>query len=491
MDSLTARYIARELDDLWRGRRVRACVFDAGRADVVLAVDGAAPVEIDLSSPDVRVRFAALREDEAASDRRSQLGGWSVRGVKAPLDDRRLIVELARPGRFKGSAERRAVLTVSAIPNARGAELRDAGGHRLATLGARIPPRADPRPLPDDSGLARAVRERDERALLEWRWMSGAVARWLLEAPERAAERYALILSDAPPRPAWCGASLLPFPMCDDAVEAGSLIEPARGAGPEAEKDGGSAHVAGSRTSRLERARARMEEELERAREAPALRAIADALAPLGDEPAPPEVTLADGSIAAVEARPGESARDTAERLYAAARSMERAMELLPARIAKLERDAKAAAAEPAPEREGSRRPGAERTPASLPYRRYRSSTGLEIRVGRGAAANDALTFRESSPNDVWLHARESAGAHVVLRWQKEGTPPARALEEAAVLAALHSKSRGAALVPVDWTRRKYVRRARGGAPGSVIVQRSRTVMVRPDAALEKKLRES
>jgi hypothetical protein len=490
VDSLTARYLAQELDALWRGRRVRACIFDAGRASVILSVDGCEPVEIDLSSPDVRIRFAELREDEAASDRRSQLGGWNVSGVKAPVDDRRLIVELARPGRFKGSAERRAVLTVSAIPNARGAELRDAGGHRLATLGARIPPRAEPRPLPDEAELARAVKERDERALLEARWMSGAVARWLLEDPERAAAHYARIVSEAPPRPAWCGAVLLPFPMCSDAVEADSLIEPLREPDSEEVKGGRPARGTGSRTTRLERARARMEEELERAREAPALRAIADALAPLGDEPAPLEVTLANGGTAAVNAKPGESARDAAERLYATARSMERALELLPERIAKIERDAATASIEAAPEAESSRRGGAAKTTASLPYRRYRSSTGLEIRVGRGAAANDALTFRESSPNDVWLHARESAGAHVVLRWQKDGKPPARALEEAAVLAALHSKSRGAALVPVDWTRRKYVRRARGGAPGSVIVQRSRTVMVRPDAELEKKLRE-
>jgi hypothetical protein len=490
VDSLTARYLAQELDALWRGRRVRACIFDAGRAAVVLSVDGSEPVELDLSSPDVRVRLAKLREDDAASDRRAQLGGWSVNGVKAPVDDRRLVIELARPGRFKGSAERRAVLTVSAIPNARGAELRDAGGHRLATLGARIPPRAEPRPVPNEAQIARAVGERDERALLEWRWMSGTVARWLLQDPERAAERYARILSDAPPRPAWCGAALLPFPMCSDAVEAGSLVEPLRESDTAHEKEGRPARATGSRTTRLERARARMEEELERAREAPVLRAVADVLAPLGDEPAPPEVTLANGGAAVVEAKPGESARDAAERLYAAARSMERALELLPRRIAKLERDAAMAATEPAPERESSHRAGAAKTTVSLPYRRYRSSTGLEIRVGRGAAANDELTFRESSPNDVWLHARESAGAHVVLRWQKDGKPPARALEEAAVLAALHSKSRGAALVPVDWTRRKYVRRARGGAPGSVIVQRSQSVMVRPDAELEKKLRE-
>jgi predicted ribosome quality control (RQC) complex YloA/Tae2 family protein len=167
---------------------------------------------------------------------------------------------------------------------------------------------------------------------------------------------------------------------------------------------------------------------------------------------------------------------------------MERALEQLPARIAALERDADSPSADEEHDSERSRGPAKART--SLPYRSYRSTTGLEIRVGRGASSNDALTFRESSPNDVWLHARDAAGAHVVLRWQKDGNPPARALEEAAVLAAWHSKSRGSSLVPVDWTRRKYVRRARGGAPGAVTVQRARTVMVRPDATLERELRE-
>jgi predicted ribosome quality control (RQC) complex YloA/Tae2 family protein len=109
--------------------------------------------------------------------------------------------------------------------------------------------------------------------------------------------------------------------------------------------------------------------------------------------------------------------------------------------------------------------------------------------VGRGAASNDALTFRWASPNDVWLHARGAAGAHVVLRWQRDEPPPARDLEEAALLAAWHSKARGATVVPVDWTRRKHVRKPRGGSPGLVVVQHARTIMARPDAATERRLR--
>jgi predicted ribosome quality control (RQC) complex YloA/Tae2 family protein len=90
----------------------------------------------------------------------------------------------------------------------------------------------------------------------------------------------------------------------------------------------------------------------------------------------------------------------------------------------------------------------------------------------------------------VWLHARGAAGAHVILRWQRDAAPPKRDLEEAAVLAAWHSKARGSTVVPVDWTRRKYVRKPRGAAPGAVVVQRSETVFVRPEGRVERRLRE-
>ena len=120
----------------------------------------------------------------------------------------------------------------------------------------------------------------------------------------------------------------------------------------------------------------------------------------------------------------------------------------------------------------------------SAPYRSFTSTGGLEIRVGRGARHNDDLTFRNSAPNDVWLHARHTAGAHVILRWTGPGAPPARDLEEAAALAALHSKARTSGTVPVDWTLRKYVRKPRGSAPGSVVPDRVQTLFVSPDPEL-------
>lgn len=126
---------------------------------------------------------------------------------------------------------------------------------------------------------------------------------------------------------------------------------------------------------------------------------------------------------------------------------------------------------------------------ASLPFRTLRSTSGLEIRVGRGARANDDLTLRHSSPEDIWLHARQSPGAHVILRWgRRDQNPPHSDLVEAAMVAALNSDARHSGVVAVDWTRRKYVRKPRKAAPGAVIPERVKTLFVEPDAELVSRL---
>ena len=87
------------------------------------------------------------------------------------------------------------------------------------------------------------------------------------------------------------------------------------------------------------------------------------------------------------------------------------------------------------------------------------------------------------------MHARHAAGAHVILRWGRPGSPPGRDLEEAAVLAALNSRARTSGSVPVDWTLRKYVRKPRRAAPGAVLPERVKTVFVEPDPTLLETLR--
>lgn len=105
---------------------------------------------------------------------------------------------------------------------------------------------------------------------------------------------------------------------------------------------------------------------------------------------------------------------------------------------------------------------------------------GYTILVGKNAKQNDALTFAYSRKDDLWLHARDTPGSHVIVRNPTAGPIPNNVLEYAASVAALHSKRRREQLVPVQYTERKYVRKVKQGAPGQVIVEREKVVMVEP-----------
>ncbi len=81
-------------------------------------------------------------------------------------------------------------------------------------------------------------------------------------------------------------------------------------------------------------------------------------------------------------------------------------------------------------------------------------------------------------PEDLWLHARDVPGAHVILR-DHEGRAAADDLREAAEVAAFFSDARAEAAVDVHVTRRKHVRPGRGG-PGRVQIAHSDTLRVAP-----------
>ena len=89
--------------------------------------------------------------------------------------------------------------------------------------------------------------------------------------------------------------------------------------------------------------------------------------------------------------------------------------------------------------------------------RRYISSDGFEILVGRAARDNDRLTFKVAKPNDLWLHAADYGGSHVVVRNATRKDVPHRTIVEAAQLAAQFSQARKDPKVDVHYTERKFV----------------------------------
>lgn len=115
------------------------------------------------------------------------------------------------------------------------------------------------------------------------------------------------------------------------------------------------------------------------------------------------------------------------------------------------------------------------------PFRRFTSTDGLPIYVGRNARENDELTFSFAKSDDLWLHAQGAPGSHVVIRLEKGSDAPVDTLRDAATLAVLYSDLKKAGKGDVIYTRRKWVRKAKGANPGSVIVTQEKTVFVRLD----------
>jgi predicted ribosome quality control (RQC) complex YloA/Tae2 family protein len=118
--------------------------------------------------------------------------------------------------------------------------------------------------------------------------------------------------------------------------------------------------------------------------------------------------------------------------------------------------------------------------------RRYISSDGFEILVGRAARDNDYLTFKVAKPNDLWLHAADYGGSHVVVRNATRKDVPPRTIIEAAQLAAQFSQARKDPKVDVHYTQRKFVSKSKGAAPGLVRLTRFKNITVEPKEAAER-----
>jgi predicted ribosome quality control (RQC) complex YloA/Tae2 family protein len=130
-------------------------------------------------------------------------------------------------------------------------------------------------------------------------------------------------------------------------------------------------------------------------------------------------------------------------------------------------------------ERHGIGRKAEERE--QLPFRVFTVEGGFEVWAGKSSRNNDELTMKHAKPNDLWFHARGASGSHVILKTNSgKGEPGKRAKEQAASIAAYYSKMRNATMVPVAMTERKYVRKPKGSAPGSVTIEREKVIFAEP-----------
>lgn len=109
--------------------------------------------------------------------------------------------------------------------------------------------------------------------------------------------------------------------------------------------------------------------------------------------------------------------------------------------------------------------------------RRFKSTDGVMIYVGRNNQQNDELSMKKASKNHWWLHTKDIPGAHVIIESDK---PSDQTMTEAAEIAAYFSKFQQSANVPVDTVQVKNLRKPNGAKPGFVIYEGQQTLFVTP-----------
>src|SRR5204862_822828 len=115
----------------------------------------------------------------------------------------------------------------------------------------------------------------------------------------------------------------------------------------------------------------------------------------------------------------------------------------------------------------------------AVPYHEF-FLDGYRIWVGKNAQSNDELTLKYSYKDDLWLHAKDVSGSHVIVKFQSGKNFPRNVVERAAQLAAYNSKRKNDTLCPVIYTQKKFVRKRKGDPAGMVVVEREDVIMVEP-----------
>ena len=110
----------------------------------------------------------------------------------------------------------------------------------------------------------------------------------------------------------------------------------------------------------------------------------------------------------------------------------------------------------------------------------YTLPGGHRVMAGKTDADNDRLSLKVAGPKDWWFHVRGMPGSHVVLQSADGREPDRKVLEQAAAVAAYHSKARKGGVVAVSGTLARYVTKPRGAKPGTVSIRKERIFKVRP-----------
>jgi len=120
------------------------------------------------------------------------------------------------------------------------------------------------------------------------------------------------------------------------------------------------------------------------------------------------------------------------------------------------------------------------------PAHQYKSASGRVFFVGKGSKDNDVLTFKIASPHDLWFHAKDQSGSHVIMKIDKNEKPSKDDIFNGSVLALYYSKLKKSLSGEVWVTRRKNIQKKKGMPPGKVLIKKGEVINVSAEKLPEK-----
>ncbi|MHC5728566.1 MAG: Rqc2 family fibronectin-binding protein, partial [Nostoc sp.] len=120
----------------------------------------------------------------------------------------------------------------------------------------------------------------------------------------------------------------------------------------------------------------------------------------------------------------------------------------------------------------------------STNFHRYLTPGGFEVLIGRNNRQNDQLTFRVAGDYDIWFHAQEIPGSHLLLRLEPGAVAEEVDLQFVANLAAYYSRARQSEQVPVVYTQPKHVYKPKGAKPGIAIYKQESILWGKPQLVI-------
>ena len=103
----------------------------------------------------------------------------------------------------------------------------------------------------------------------------------------------------------------------------------------------------------------------------------------------------------------------------------------------------------------------------SLHIKEIQSPSGLKIQIGGNNRQNELISLKKGKKGDLWFHAQEIPGSHVVLK-SSDGIVDETDIQLAADLASFFSRAKGSKLTPIIMVPIENLQRISGSLPGTV-----------------------